>query len=378
MDDMNRRLPEGTYIELVRSAYSTLLPTAIMSLAFLAVGLRISSETPDQFLRIAIALGAAASVARILVLVVQDRRVADETLDADNAKLLERQFAVTYVFFAVILGAFGARAFAIATPEGHALVVGLLSGYGAGVAAGLSLRPWISVPSILIAIVPTSVSTRFMANPTVWMVGALLAAFLAGGVESMLRRYRSETRKITMRRLFASLARHDHLTGLSNRLALRERFEGFAERIDGSEMIAVHCLDLDRFKPVNDQLGHPMGDEVLKAVSHRLENLLRRSDFAARIGGDEFVIIQIGAKHAGEAEMLARRVVRAIAQPYLIDGHEIVVGVSVGYALSSEAGYELDRLLDCADGALYRVKRAGGGVACCHGEPPSKPKRLTG
>ena len=169
----------------------------------------------------------------------------------------ELRFALAYFSFAVVLGAFGARAFAVATPEAHMLIVGLLFGYGAGVAMGLSLRPWISVPSILAVIMPTIIVALSYPDIVNRAVGILLALFLAGGVESMIARYRSIVRRSTMRRLFATLARSDHLTSLPNRLSLRERFDEYVAS-GGGNRIAVHCLDLDRFKPVNDCYGRPV------------------------------------------------------------------------------------------------------------------------
>lgn len=355
-------LPGGTYVELVRSLFQTLLPTTIMAISFLAVGARLSWETGDRSLAFLTGVGAIAAIARFTVILVHRQRAAEEALDVATAKIFERRFAVVYFSFAILLGLFGARAFLVTRPETLMLVVGLLFGYGAGVAAGLSLRPWISVPSILIAIVPTIVVAWLSSDAIYRATGALFAVFLGGGVESMLRRFRSETKKITMRRQFSALARRDHLTGLLNRLSLREEFEAFGS--DGDQgSLAVHCLDLDRFKPVNDRYGHPVGDMLLQAVSARLAGMLRRSDFAARLGGDEFVVVQTGVGQAGEADMLARRIARAIAHPFIVEGQQITIGTSVGYALSSEYGNDLERLLKCADEALCQVKREGGGVA---------------
>ena len=355
-------MPEGTYVELVASLFSTLLPTAIMAISFVGIGLVVIGETPDRALGLLTTAGSIAAAARLAVLLLHRRHAADEALGLADARRFERRFSVAYFSFALILGAFGARAFVVATPAAHMLVVGLLFGYGAGVAAGLSLRPWISVPSILAAILPTIIVAISHSDIVYRTVGILLALFLAGGVESMITRYRSTARQVTMRRLFATLARSDHLTSLPNRLSLRESFDECVAS-GGLNTIAVHCLDLDRFKPVNDRYGHPAGDALLKAVSERLKGVLRRNDFASRVGGDEFVVVQTGMTHAGEAEMLARRIARAIARPYSIDGHEIVIGTSVGYALSSATGTDLDGLVALADAALCGVKRNGGGIA---------------
>jgi diguanylate cyclase (GGDEF)-like protein len=197
---------------------------------------------------------------------------------------------------------------------------------------------------------------------------------MAAAIQSMVRIYRNGADDINMRRLFATLARRDDLTGLPNRLALREAFERFAAEAGAGDMLSVHCLDLDRFKPVNDIYGHPAGDALLLAVSERLNALLGRGDIAARLGGDEFVVIQTGARHRDEVDLLARRIGRAVAEPFSILGHRISIGASVGYALFPAHGRDLDDLLGRADEALVAVKRNGGGVAM-HGQLLLPPER---
>ena len=370
-------LPEGTYVELVASLFSTLLPSAIMTIAFTGVGLLVADDARDRALLALTVAGAVAALGRLGILLLHRGRASEDALTPPEARRFERRYAVAYIGFALVLGGFGARGFIVASPAAHMLIVGLLFGYGAGVAAGLSLRPWISVPSILLAIVPTTLIALCYADPLYRGTGILFALFLAGGVQSMFSRYRLTARQVTMRRLFATLARSDHLTSLPNRLSLRERFEEVVQADGGNIFVAVHCLDLDRFKPVNDRYGHPTGDALLRAVSDRLQGVLRRNDFAARIGGDEFVVVQTSVAHAGEADMLARRIARAIAQPYAIDGHEIVIGTSIGYALSANSGNDLDRLIAQADEALCAVKRTGGGIAAWRHIPVEEEMRLS-
>lgn len=370
-------LPEGTYVELVRSLFSTLLPTAIMATSFVCVGLLVLLRTPDPILSVLVALGCLAAAARLAVLILHRAQVADERLTPRRARALERRFAVAYLLFAVIFGAFTARAFVISTAEIHTVLIGLLFGYAAGVAAGLSLRPWISVTAITVAVTPTIVVCLLTAEPSYLVASAILALFLFGGIHSMIGRYRGTVREITMRRLFQTLARHDPLTGLPNRLSLREHFGTAAAGRQPGTMIAVHCLDLDRFKPVNDQYGHPAGDALLKAVSGRLNRVLRQGDFVARLGGDEFVIVQSCIRQESEAELLARRILKTVEQPYSIDGHVISVGTSVGYALSPDHGTDLEHLATLADEALIEVKRSGGGIGAYSGPKIKSGQRLS-
>jgi diguanylate cyclase (GGDEF)-like protein len=169
---------------------------------------------------------------------------------------------------------------------------------------------------------------------------------------------------ITARKLgetrIAHMARHDALTGLPNRLLLRERLEEALARVAREgDTLAILCLDLDHFKTVNDTLGHPIGDALLKAVSERIKTQLRPRDTVARLGGDEFAILQVGGKQPQSANRLAQRIVETMREAFLIEAHRLDVGVSVGVALAPADGLDPDRLLKCADLALYRAKGEG-------------------
>jgi diguanylate cyclase (GGDEF)-like protein len=156
------------------------------------------------------------------------------------------------------------------------------------------------------------------------------------------------------------MARHDPLTGLPNRLLLRERLKEAVGRLQRSgEACAILLIDLDRFKPVNDTLGHPMGDALLKKVADRLRTTVRPTDTVARIGGDEFVILQTGVREAADTQALARRLVDLVGRTYMVDGHLLTIGASVGVALAPNDGTEADKLLKNADLALYRAKLDG-------------------
>jgi diguanylate cyclase (GGDEF)-like protein len=124
----------------------------------------------------------------------------------------------------------------------------------------------------------------------------------------------------------------------------------------------VLCLDLDRFKEVNDTLGHPVGDELLRAVAGRLRRCVRETDTIARLGGDEFAIVQISRTQPTDATALASRIIEAIDAPFDIDGHRVAVGTSVGIAIAPTDGTDPDQLLKNADLALYRAKSDGRGT----------------
>jgi diguanylate cyclase (GGDEF)-like protein/PAS domain S-box-containing protein len=156
------------------------------------------------------------------------------------------------------------------------------------------------------------------------------------------------------------LALHDPLTDLPNRELLNERLE---QAISGAsrrgDMAALLLLDLDRFKDINDTLGHPAGDLLLKEVAARLSACVREVDTVARIGGDEFAIVQVGIKDATEAQLLSRRLLELFQTPLELDGHDYLVTISIGIALIPTDASIAAKLLQHADIALYRAKEEG-------------------
>ncbi len=171
-------------------------------------------------------------------------------------------------------------------------------------------------------------------------------------VEDVTERLQAEERIVFM-------ARHDALTGLCNRVLFQERAEQALSQVVRMGGFALHCLDLDGFKTVNDTLGHPVGDRLLQAVAERLRGLTREGDTVARLGGDEFAIVQLAVDQARDATALAERTIAAIARPFEIDGQQIVIGTSIGIAMAPNNGGDVDSLLRNADLALYRAKAEG-------------------
>jgi diguanylate cyclase (GGDEF)-like protein len=155
------------------------------------------------------------------------------------------------------------------------------------------------------------------------------------------------------------MALHDTLTGLPNRVLLNERLEHALAHIKQGEIVSVHLLDLDNFKTVNDTLGHAAGDKLLKQVADRLRALVRETDTIARMGGDEFAIVQTQITQPGDATALAHRAIEAVSEPYGIDGRDMVIGTSVGIAVGPDDGASAEQLMRNADLALYRAKGDG-------------------
>jgi diguanylate cyclase (GGDEF)-like protein len=177
--------------------------------------------------------------------------------------------------------------------------------------------------------------------------------------DDITERRRSESR-------IAHMATHDALTDLPNRSFLRDRlaqllFAAAKEEANGSASVtALLLLDLDRFKEINDTLGHAAGDRLLRMVADRLRNLVGEQDLVARLGGDEFAILH-SVKHAGEAATLSKRIIDALIAPYDLERHQANVGASIGISLAPTDGLDPEVLLKCADLALYRAKAQGRG-----------------
>jgi diguanylate cyclase (GGDEF)-like protein len=157
------------------------------------------------------------------------------------------------------------------------------------------------------------------------------------------------------------LARHDALTGLSNRHVFREEIDRRCRLPE--QPFALLLIDLDKFKQVNDTLGHPVGDTLLEAVADRLRKMTRATDIVARLGGDEFAILQDGVTSAKASESLASRLIDSLSEPYRLHGHRIVISASIGIARFPSEGTSASSLFGNADLALYRAKDTGRGTA---------------
>jgi diguanylate cyclase (GGDEF)-like protein len=167
------------------------------------------------------------------------------------------------------------------------------------------------------------------------------------------------TERVRAEEQITHLAHYDALTDLPNRVLFREQLERELERAKRGEQLAVLYIDIDEFKSVNDSLGHPAGDELLKAVASRLQSCVRATDVVARLGGDEFAIVQTGIEQPGDVVELVKRIYAAIREPYECLGHQVATDASIGIALAPSDGTDLDQLLKSADLAMYGAKADG-------------------
>ncbi|MBY6034330.1 EAL domain-containing protein [Marinobacter daepoensis] len=185
-----------------------------------------------------------------------------------------------------------------------------------------------------------------------------------GGCTGQPARYYGIARDVTERKEAEAFinfqAYHDLLTRLPNRALFKDRLElAITHARRGQQKLAVMFLDLDRFKVVNDTLGHAMGDRLLQAVTHRLEKCLRKGDTLSRFGGDEFTLLLPCIHGPEDARGIARKLIQALKAPFQLGGHEVFVGVSIGISVFPEAGETMDMLIQNADIAMYHVKARG-------------------
>jgi diguanylate cyclase (GGDEF)-like protein len=207
---------------------------------------------------------------------------------------------------------------------------------------------------------------KYPAHELVTEVGPLLAlgvVFGAGVLGLLVLRLRKTSGALEVSEAQAQfLAFHDPLTAIPNRALFEDRLERALAGVRRSgSRIALHYLDLDRFKHVNDTLGHPAGDELIRQVANRLTACVRDVDTVARLGGDEFAIIQIDPADDKGAEVLCERIIDAINHPFNLNGDEADVGVSIGVVLSSQTDGTLQDMMRKADIALYQAKATGRG-----------------
>ncbi len=186
--------------------------------------------------------------------------------------------------------------------------------------------------------------------------GAYDASGLERAIRYAIERHRARTE-------VRYLAHHDALTGLPNRTVLEDRLKqsmALSQRND--QLVALHCLDLDEFKEINDKLGQEVGDDMLKTVAKRLTETLRASDTAACLGGDEFAVVQTAICDREAVDLLAQRIIGACSEPFQLNGDEVFMGASLGIAVFPGDAIAADDLLRKADLALYQAKNSGGGA----------------
>ena len=254
----------------------------------------------------------------------------------------------------------------------HMCAATLTTGYAAGICGRNAGRPVIAIGQLALATGPSALGLFLSGELFRMILGAVFLVFMIGMIDITLQTYSAilkamsatlEQKSLTDR--FERLARYDAMTGLENRGAFHDRLQSELAAVQSGEAgeLAVLWVDLDRFKEINDSLGHPTGDGVLCTVARQLSSIVEGRGSVARFGGDEFVLLARGTKPYF-AEELAREVMRGLAVPMTIEGASLQVTGSIGAAVAPGHGTEADILLQHADMALYHAKANGRNDFC--------------
>ncbi|MCW2337333.1 diguanylate cyclase (GGDEF)-like protein [Sphingobium sp. B2D3A] len=354
-----RHHPEAVEIDLIRGLFHAFAPALVMTISFLSAGLVILNRTGDSILLVLLILGAVASVARLVSAHLIAPVIHAEGVTIEQARYLERLFAIPYLCFSLVLGLFGFRLLQLPSADTHMVAAALSLSYCAGVAVGMGSRMWIAVPSMILALGPVIAAMLLQPDFLYKLSGAVMAAILLSGIQSLRGKQNRSADDIALRIAFSHLARKDALTALPNRIALREWWEQVVASGAENKLVAVHYLDLNDFKPVNDRHGHPVGDALLAAAGKRIARTIRDSDIVARLGGDEFAVIQYDIVNADDAAQLAARIREAITQPFSIGALTLKISTGHGFVVSRGRDEALEDLLALADKALYTSKQGG-------------------
>ncbi|HEY6815818.1 MAG TPA: EAL domain-containing protein [Croceibacterium sp.] len=283
-----------------------------------------------------------------------------------NTRALELLYEFGAFSYAAMCGILAAQtlSFDHATSS-QTLAVGNAIGYGVAVASRNAARPPIALGQLFLSIAPVIAACAVSHEPAYWILGATLFLLLpammsitAGLFQVMRASIDAAETSSRLAEKMQILARTDVVTGLANRAGLNHEVAEMLAALPQGSKLAMFWLDLDRFKEINDTLGHPIGDKVLAEVGNRLRMIAPEGASLARFGGDEFIVV-VAVRDRGESEQLARGLIDAIRRPTRIDSQRIDTAASMGVALLPDDGHDIDTLMQGADLALYHAKIGG-------------------
>jgi diguanylate cyclase (GGDEF)-like protein len=361
-DRLHRPVPDQLfYFELVRALYST--PKSIFSATIAALTIiAISSALTDDAFYGVFFLGFMVVGAWRTGIVLLYQHTRHDTEDMASIKRWELRALLGAWVFAGLVGLTGAYTLtAHPGTDVEILISCCVIGYIAGISSRNASRPLVTIGQISFTCIPFTIALIFRAD----VVHVSLAIFIGVLYVSTIVICRTVFDNIVSRheafRKIEILAQRDALTDLWNRAAFLHLLEQQIETVSGTQnILALIAIDLDRFKDINDTLGHPAGDAVLKEAADRIRSAVGPEDEISRIGGDEFLVMLTGAD-AAEVGRTARRILAKFSDPFMVNMTNNICGASVGYAIAPMDGSTLDELLRNADLALYEAKKRGRG-----------------
>lgn len=343
MSGESGRQANASYVSLVSALFRTMPATLIMTALFCGTGLLAYSHYGDGPLLWLLIAGSIISVLRIAIL-AHGKSINWTGLETGEVFAAERRFALAYLPFAIVVGLFSARLFAIAHEDFRILAAVLVAGYAAGVAAGVYTRPWICVPAIVLGVAPLVLYCGVSPGDLDRLLALMLAAFSAGGIQASVSRYKLEAASLQQRDKLASFSRQDELTALPNQLALLEEADA---NIAQRRHCWMHLVEIDGLAELNRSGGYARGDAVIRAVANRLSFTVGDHGFLARLSGGQFAILQIETLHFSDVPLLLEQLVEQLRMPIDIEGEPTTIAAHIASA-QMESGWKASQLLAAA------------------------------
>jgi diguanylate cyclase (GGDEF)-like protein len=366
-------ISDAVYVELIRTLNRSLLPGILSVVAQVMTGAIMMWQIGDVIVTgILTATGAVIGLVRLAGVWLFWRRLAKGPLGVIEAHRYGLRHMAFSVGAAAVIGLLIARSLMFDDAVSSIVAIGVGFGFCNGVIVRMSLLPLIACVSLVVVGVPSmAVSLWRMDLPHVAMA-LLIMVYFGDSFEMVRRTFTSTLNHIRLREQYERLARTDPMTGLYNRSVLASDLPQLVTG-DREAMVAVYAIDLDHFKAANDRFGHPVGDALLKQVAARLMSLSGPDGLVIRMGGDEFVLVDPVVRSRIEAADCAQRILETVSAPYVVAGHDVVIGASIGVAMSSSDGHCPETLLSRADKALYQAKVGRGGYVFADDMPAAHP-----
>ena len=365
--------PEEIYRELVDGLADDIVPPLVLAVLLLASGVFIFSIVQDALVIIATALGVFAAFIRTgVILHYQRSRTVERAVPLSQVRRQEAVHGASIVALSVTFGLFSLSVYRLPSETLSLLTMCIGFGLSGGLIARVSIRPRIASIALVTLGMPGAITMSLFGTPTHLAAAAFILFFTVSALQSVAFIYETARRGVALRLQVEAQARRDALTGLLNRFGLQEAIAALPS--ESRRAVAIHAIDLDGFKTINDTFGHPAGDRLLSLLAERIRSVVPQGAISARIGGDEFVIVQLDVAGEAAARRLAEHLHLALSRSCDVGGNrEVKVGLSLGYAVGSLPDVGFEHLHHLADAASYAAKRAGGGIRA-HGEFAASPE----
>jgi diguanylate cyclase (GGDEF)-like protein len=354
-------ISDAVYVELIRTLNRSLLPGILSVVAQVMTGAIMMWQVGDVIVTgILTGIGVVVGLVRLAGVLLFWRRLAKGPLGVIEAHRYGLRHMAFSVGAAAVIGLLIARSLMFDDAVSSIVAIGVGFGFCNGVIVRLSLLSLIACGSLIVVGVPAMAIALSRMDLAHVAMALLIAVYFGDSFEMVRRTFTSTLNHIRLREQYERLARTDPMTGLFNRAVLASDLPQIVAS-DHDAMVAVYAIDLDHFKAANDRFGHPIGDALLKEVAARLTSLSSPDGLVIRMGGDEFVLVDPVVRSCDEAASCAQRILETVSAPYVVAGHDIVIGASIGVAMSASDCRCPETLLSRADKALYQAKVGRGG-----------------